>query len=329
MRKAILILLPIPTFVFSIFLGTYHLSFIEIAHLFLNLLLSFEISNDSSSVVLFNIRLPRILLALLVGSALSISGATLQGIFRNPLVSPYILGLSWGAGFGAALSLVFFPFLPTQLLAFVFGIFAVVLAYGLARTQSGTPIISLILAGVVVSALFSALISAVQYLADPHKLTGVVYWMMGGFYLANWNDLAISFPLILTSCILLTLMGWRINVISMGDEEAKSLGINVEIEKGVLIGLATLSASAAVAVSGVIGWVGLIVPHIVRMIVGSDHRILIPSSAAFGATFMLLADDIARTAVTYEIPVGIITTLTGAPFFAYLLKKKVKVAWAS
>lgn len=323
-------LLLVIVFFFSLFLGTYDFQPLLLAKFLCNKIIPGAFPGnwpDSYETVILNIRLPRVLLAMLVGAALSTAGASFQGLFKNPLVEPYTLGLSTGAGFGAALALAFLPGkLSVSLVAFTFGLLAAFLAYSLARQKGETPVVSLVLAGVIVSALFSALISLVQYIVDPLKVQGIVFWLMGGLNLATWKDIQTAGPFIMFSILLLILLGWRLNILSLGDAEAKSLGLDVEKNKGLIVVLATLAASCAVAVSGVIGWIGLMVPHIVRMLVGPDHTQLLPLSALAGAAFLLLADDMARTIFTYEIPVGVITTLLGAPFFAYLLKK-AKGGW--
>jgi len=318
----------IGTFFFSLFLGSYEFQPKELIKFLINRIVPGLFAGswpDTYETVILNIRLPRLILAMLVGAALSIAGTSFQGLFKNPLVEPYTLGLSTGAGFGAALALAFWPgYLSVSLLAFFFGLLAAVLAYGLAWQGGETHVVSLVLAGVIVSALFSALISLVQYLVDPLKLQGIVFWLMGGLSLASWKDIQSAGPLIIFSILMLSLLGWKLNVLSLGDTEARSLGLNVEKNRALIVVLATLAASSAVAVSGVIGWIGLMIPHIVRMLVGPDHSQLLPLSALGGAAFLLIADDLARTAFIYEIPVGVITTLLGAPFFAYLLKSKSK-----
>lgn len=321
----------IGTFFFSLFLGSYEFQHKELIKFLVNQVIPGLFSGpwpDIYETVIMDIRLPRLILAMLVGAALSVAGASFQGLFKNPLVEPYTLGLSTGAGFGAAIALAFWPgYLSVSLSAFVFGLLAAALTYGLAWQDGETHVISLVLAGVIVSALFSALISLVQYLVDPLKLQGIVFWLMGGLSLASWKDIQSAGPFIMFSILMISLLGWRLNVLSLGDTEAKSLGLDVEKNRVLIVILATLAASSAVAVSGVIGWIGLMIPHVVRMLVGPDHSQLLPLSALGGATFLLIADNLARTAFIYEIPVGVITTLLGAPFFAYLLKSKRKGGW--
>ena len=216
--------------------------------------------------IIWNIRLPRIVLAGLVGAALSGAGVTLQGVFRNPLVDPFILGLSAGAALRCALSVAFLPALPIQVSAFLFSIIASFVAYGLAKNQGEVSRLPLVLSGVVVSAFFTALVSILKFLVDPHKLASIVYWLMGSFSLADWNAVLPASLGIGVGSLLLLLTRWRLNALSMGDEEARALGINVERDRILLIAAASLAVGSAVSVSGIIGWVGLMVPHLVRMI---------------------------------------------------------------
>jgi iron complex transport system permease protein len=275
--------------------------------------------------ILFDVRLPRILLAFLVGGALSVSGSGLQAIFRNPLVSPYILGLSSGAAFGAALALAW-AFLPVQLSAFIFGLLAVALSYVAARKHKNISIVSLILSGVIVTGIFTALLTIIQFVSDPFKLQSIVHWTMGNLHNAGWDALQSAYIPILIGVIVLFLMRWRLNVLALGDEEARTSGIHPEREKIIVLIAATLASSAAVSVAGIIGLYGLIVPHMVRMMVGPDNRQTIPLNFLFGGTFLLVIDDFSRTMANFEIPIGVITMLIGAPIFLYLLKK-TNIGW--
>lgn len=327
----ILALSPIPVFFFSLFLGAYEIPPLTIIYmLFKKIISPFTRSPwpETYGAILFDIRIPRIILAMLVGVALSSSGAPLQAIFRNPLVDPYILGLSSGAAFGCAISIAFLPGVPIQLCAFIFGLLAAFITYGIAKTRREVPTLSLVLAGIIVSALFFALVSIIKFMVDPHKLSTMVYWLMGSLSLSDWKAIYTSAPWIFVGCAPLFLMRWRLNALSMGDEEAKSLGIDVGRERGMFIAASALAVASAVSVSGIIGWVGLMIPHMVRMLIGPDHKRLIPLSMTVGASFMLLADDLARIVTTFEIPVGIITTISGAPFFIYLLKRGGVKVWA-
>lgn len=329
----LLTLLPIPAFIFSLFIGIYSIDPLAVLGVLAGRIINpFGPSAwpEVYEVVIFNIRMPRILLALVGGIALSVSGASLQGLFRNPLVDTYILGVSAGAGLGAALGIAFLPGIPgsVQALSFAMGFIAFLTTYAVAKSKGETPVISLVLAGVIVTALFSALLSIIKFLTDAERLAGVVYWMMGSLAISGWVPLLQTAPLIIVGFLIVFMMRWRINVLSMGEEEAKALGISVERDRFVVLFASTLMVSAFVSVAGIIGWIGLVVPHIVRMMLGTpDNRLVVPASASLGAAFLMVADDLARSVASFELPVGVITTLVGAPFFLYLLKLRGGSAW--
>ncbi|MGB9628631.1 MAG: FecCD family ABC transporter permease [Thermodesulfobacteriota bacterium] len=327
--KALLILIS-PFFIgmIAIFIGAYGVTPIMVIKIFLNEYFHiFELGDIPEKAIILDIRFPRVILAGLVGIALSGSGVTLQGIFRNPLVDPFILGISAGAAFGCALSVGFFPNLPIQSMAFIFGIIAVSLAYTIAKTQGDISRLPLVLAGVIISAFFTSMVSIVKFLVDPHKLQSIVFWLMGSFSLSDWRLVKTVLIGIVFGILPIFLMRWRLNALSMGEEEARALGVNVKRERLIFIGASSLAVSIAVSVSGIIGWVGLMVPHLVRMVVGPDHKILLPLSMAGGAGFMIAADTIARSLTDFDIPVGIITAIIGAPFFVYLMKKGGRESW--
>ena len=281
-----------------------------------------------ASVVL-SIRWPRIIIALFVGAALSCSGAAYQGVFRNPLVSPDILGISAAAGFGAAVAIVFTdPYSPmVQISAFVCAIMGVVLAYMLARVKGSIPNVMLILAGVVVSAVFNAGISMMKYMADPEEqLPAITFWLMGSLTGIRWENLAYCVPIIAISLIVLLLFSWRLNLLTMGDDEAKSMGIKASRLKTIVIVCATAMTATAVSQAGTIGWIGLVIPHMARMISGPDHSKLVPMSAVMGGTFLLVIDDLTRVVSETALPLSIPIALIGAPFFAVLLKR-TKQGW--
>lgn len=273
--------------------------------------------------VVFTVRMPRILLALLAGAGLALSGATLQGVFRNPLVGPQVMGVSSGAAFGGTLAILL-SFSRYGLLAsaFAFGLSALVIVYALNGIVARRNILALVLAGVVVSGFFGALVSLVQYLADTEdKLPAMVFWLLGSFATANWEKFwLISEPVVIASLLLLGLR-WRINLLSLGDEDARALGVNVEPLRWLILILASGIIAAQVAVSGIIGWVGLVVPHMARMLVGPDHRVMMPASLLIGALYLLIIDTIARTASSSEMPLGILTALIGTPVFALVLRQ--------
>lgn len=323
------VILLSPLFVggIALFLGAYHVSSPLVAKIMLSKILFMDIGDIPEKSIILNIRLPRIILSALVGMALSASGVTLQGIFRNPLVDPFILGLSAGAAFGCAICVAFVPEVPIQIAAFAFSLIATFITYTIARSQGEVSRLPLVLSGVVVSAFFTALVSIVKFLVDPHKLVSIVYWLMGSFSLSDWHSVSVAAVGITLGCLPLFLMRWRLNAMSMGEEEARALGVSVERDRLIFITAAALAVGAAVSVSGIIGWVGLMVPHLVRMTVGPDHRRLMPLSMAAGAAFMIFADTLARNCTTFDIPVGIITAITGAPFFIYLMKKGARESW--
>ncbi|MBU1172451.1 MAG: iron ABC transporter permease [Proteobacteria bacterium] len=272
--------------------------------------------------IFFNIRMPRILGAILVGSALSVSGAAFQSMFINPLVSPGLLGVLAGASFGAAMAMVFFKsFFAVQVSAFVFGCMAVFLSMGLARLFKGDRLLMLILGGIVSGSFFTALLSMVKYLADPYdQLPAIVFWLMGGLSSVTNQTLGYVCVPILTSMGILMALTPYMNALSMGEEEARSLGVHVGLIRFILIACATLMSALTIIMAGIIGWVGLVVPHMARMIVGPDNRVLIPSAALIGGLYLLAMDDLSRLVFTVEIPLGILTALCGIPFFVLVLR---------
>jgi len=277
--------------------------------------------------VVFDVRLPRILLTFITGGALAVSGCSIQAIFRNPLTDPYILGLSSGAAFGAALAMAF-AFIPVQLSAFIFGLLAVGLSYFMARKNKSISIVSLILSGIIVSGIFTALLTVIQYVSDPFKLQSIVHWTMGNLHNANWSKLQSSIIPIAIGVSVLIIYRWRMNVLAMGDDEARTAGINPDKDKLIILVAATLASTSAVAVAGIIGLYGLIIPHMVRMMIGPDNRQSIPLNFLFGGTFLLIIDNFSRTISGFEIPIGVFTMLLGAPFFIYLMKK-TNIGWGN
>lgn len=316
---------PIICIFVSLLLGRYPL---DVATVFAVILNKLGVINDSTgemaTSIVWDIRLPRALLGVFVGASLAVSGAAFQGVFRNPLVSSSILGVSSGAGFGAALAiLIFNQTVMIYLFAFGFGILAVMLSYFIGRTYNTTPTVMLVLGGTIVSSVFSSLISLIKYMADPYdQLPKITFWLMGSLASASYKDIMIAGIPMLIGIIGLVLIRWRINILSMGDKEARALGVNLRLLKGILIISATLATAGAVCVSGVIGWVGLIIPHISRMLVGNDNRLLIPTSISIGACYLVMVDNLSRSLTGSEIPLGILTAIIGAPFFVYLLKRK-------
>lgn len=280
---------------------------------------------ETVETVILEIRLPRIAVALLVGGALAAAGATYQGIFRNPLVSPDILGVSSGAGFGAALAIFLsLPFVFVQGFAFGFGLVAVFAVYLIAQLVRGShdPLLVLVLAGVVVGALLSAALAMLKYLADPYdQLPAIEYWLLGSLAGARADDiLAVLLPMLL-GLVPLILLRWRINLLSLDEEEARALGINAGRLRVLVIAAATLITASAVSIAGIVGWVGLIIPHLARLLVGPNYIRLLPTSILIGAAYLLAVDTVARTAATIELPLGTLNAFLGAPFFLYLLAR--------
>lgn len=322
----IFILLPAVSFFVSLFLGRLFINPIDVLKILGSKLLFIPFEHtwaDTIETVVIRIRLPRAIMAMVVGSGLSISGAAFQGMFHNPLVSPYILGVSAGAGFGAALSIVMeTSIMMLQVFAFAGGIIAVAIAYYMSRIYRVTPILMLVLSGIVVSAFFQALISLLKYTADREdKLPAIVFWLMGSISHIHLEDLITVIPAIFIGAVGLLMIRWRINVLSMGEKEARAMGVNTELVKAMIILFTTVISSVVVAFCGIIGWVGLVIPHICRMIVGPDHRVLLPVTLAVGATYLIVIDNLARIISPLEVPLGILTAIIGAPFFAMLLRK--------
>jgi iron complex transport system permease protein len=308
----------------SLILGQLQLAPTEIVRVFAATVLPLEQTwEQTTEAVLFNVRLPRVLAGILVGAGLSVSGAAFQGLFRNPLVSPHILGVSAGAGFGAALAILFFgSIIAIQVCSFAFGLTAVLLTYGLSRVYRSTPVLMLVLSGIIVGALFSACTSLLKYIADPlNTMPSIVFWLLGSLNNASMKDLMIAGPIIITGSTILLLIRWRINLLAMGEEEARALGLNTGRIRAVVIVCATMISAASVSIGGIIGWIGLVIPHIGRLLVGPDNRHLLPVAVLIGSSYLVAVDTIARTAMESEIPIGILTALVGAPIFAYLLRK--------
>jgi iron complex transport system permease protein len=278
---------------------------------------------ESVEIIVVQIRLPRALMAMCVGAGLSIGGAAFQGMFRNPLVSPDVLGVSAASGFGAAIAILLSrSVLELQIIAFCFGLLGVAITYLLARVYQTTPVLMLVLSGVVVAAFFSALLSGAKFVADPEsKLPAITYWLMGSFNATTLRTVVTVVPALVAGTIGLLLVRWKLNLLSMGDEEARALGVRTERLKGAIVVCTTLITAAAVSTCGVIGWVGLVMPHVARTLVGPDHRRLLPAALSVGAIYLLAIDDIARSVAAVEIPIGILTAIVGAPYFAYLLRR--------
>ncbi len=269
------------------------------------------------------VRLPRILLAAICGAGLAVCGAALQGVFRNPLVAPQILGISPGAAFGGALAILLgWSGIAMLGLAFGMGLAALAIVGAVARIDGRTEIVTVVLSGLVVGALFGALISLLQYVADPNgSLPAIVYWLMGSFASATWERLGLAAPGIVLGTSVLIALRFRLNVLSLEETEARSLGLKPDRERWLIFALVALVVASEVAVAGIIGWIGLIIPHAARLLAGADHRRLLPASGLLGAAFLVMVDTLARTATSVEIPLGVLTAIIGAPAFAWLLRR--------
>ena len=276
----------------------------------------------TAQVVVLQVRLPRVAAALVVGAALSSAGATYQGLFRNPLVSPDILGVSAGAGLGAVLGIYLaLPVLAIQAMAFAGGLGAVAIVYTVgALVRRHDPVLTLVLAGVAVGAVLGSAISLLKVLADPYnQLPAITYWLLGSLSSVTLGDVFAILPAVGLGLLPLVLLRWRMNLMSLGEEEARALGVETRWLRPLLVAAATLVTAAAVSATGVIGWIGLIVPHLARGLVGPDFRRLLPASALLGAGYLVAVDLAARTIAPIEVPLGILTALAGAPFFLWLL----------
>jgi len=281
---------------------------------------------SSEDTVVWLVRMPRIIAAILVGGALSVAGGTYQGLFRNPMVSPDILGASAGASVGACFMMLMGQgSVMIQAGAFVMGIFAVALSYFLSKAvgRGSNMVLLLVLCGMTVNTLFQALVSIIKYLADTEsQLPAMTYWLMGSIAKVGYRDLLFFIITFVIGIVPILALRWKLNVLSFGEDEAKAMGVNVAAIRLVCIVCATLLTAAVVSVAGTIGWVGLMIPHLVRFLVGPNNKTLIPISLLTGALFMLVIDNFCRALLAYEIPLGVLTSLLGAPFFIFILYKR-------
>ncbi len=319
----LLVFLPIILFFASFLMGRYPVSPVDVVKTILSPIFPPLTVSSTINTIVWQIRLPRILAALLVGASLSMAGTALQGVFKNPLVSSDLLGVSNGAGFGAALAILFSGSgIIIQIFAFIFGIISVSITYLISKAYRAGGILILILSGVAISAFFNSLISAIKFVADPEdKLPEIVYWLMGSLASVRMDEIIMIIMPLFIGFIILYLLRWQMNILAMGDEEAQSLGLNPSRVRLIIIAACTLLTSAAVSISGIIGWIGMIIPHMARMVVGPDNKILIPASLSLGASFLLLIDNISRVVISIEIPIGILTAIIGVPIFLYLLRR--------
>jgi iron complex transport system permease protein len=319
--------------IYSITLGRYDVSMWKVwLILWDNIVPSHApIWTDVEANVVEAIRLPRILAAMLIGASLAISGAALQGLFRNPLVDPGIIGVTSGAGFGGTLAILLVGGGYAVLgAAFAFGIGSILLVKFLASIKGRVSTLTLVLSGVIISAFFESAISIIKLLADPHqKLPAITYWLMGSIAATDYSALGLLTVALVPASIVIYLLRYQINILSLGEDKARALGSPVETVQWTILAAVSVISAGVVATSGIVGWVGLVIPHMARALVGPDHGRLLPVSALIGAIYLLLVDDIARTATVSEIPLGIITTLIGVPVFAFIMRRvQSRSGWA-
>lgn len=325
---AVLIVLPVVFLVGSLALGAYTISPFEVFEIIVSRLTgNTEGIDQMAAGIVWQTRLPRALAAALVGAGLAATGALFQGLFRNPLAAPDTLGVSNGAGFGAGLAIILgASAVGTQLGAIAFGLAAVGLAFAVvSRGRANT--VTLILSGMLIGSLFSSLVALLKFVADPtEKLPQIVYWLMGSLSNITYESILMILPLYIVAMAVLFLYRWRVNVLSLGDKEAKSFGLNVARDRGILIVACSVVTALVVSISGIIGWVGIVVPHLARMLVGPDFRRLLPASISLGICYLIAIDDLCRTVTAFEIPIGVITGIIGVPMFLYFIYRR-KVSW--
>ncbi len=328
----VLVIVLVVVAVAALAVGRYYVPPAEVARLLLGEVFPLEQTwYPQERSVVFDIRLPRVLLSMIIGAGLAVTGAVMQAVFRNPLASAQVLGVSAGASFGGVLMLlVGIGGLYLVGGAFLGGVLALVLVLLIARATPGSPLLMIILGGTVVGAMFQAMVSFVTYIADPYQeLPSIVFWLLGSLATASYHKVLVALVPIAIGVSVAIALRWRLNILAMGDEDAASLGLKPARMRAVLLACVALITAGAVAVAGVISWVGLMVPHLVRMMVGTDNRIVVPASALLGASYLTLIDTLSRTLSSAEIPIGILTALIGAPFFVLLLVRNRRQLWGA
>ncbi|MBN2879651.1 MAG: iron ABC transporter permease [Clostridia bacterium] len=322
----VLFILTVFSFLAAFLFGSSRVSFKELILIFNNT------APKSTHIIFFNIRLPRALLSYIAGGALAISGACLQGIFRNPMADSYVLGVSSGAALGATIAIAFgvdiafLGFSSVTILAFIFASFVIIAVYRISKINGTMSTFTLLLSGIAISSLCSAFMYAIM-VASRDKMENIIMWSMGSFTTATWDKLYVGAPVMIIASALCLIYARDLNIMLQGDEAARHLGVNPNSTRRNLIILTTIASSAAIAISGIIGFVGLIIPHVVRLIIGPDHRKLLVASFFSGSVFLLISDTISRVLIyKHEIPVGVITAFIGVPFFLYLLRNGRKTA---
>lgn len=320
----VLIILFIAVSFIGVSVGRYSMNPLDVIRSIADRISGAEPHDASMDVIVFNIRVPRVLAAMLIGAALSISGAVYQSVFKNPLVSPDILGVSNGACVGAALAILMGTgIFIQQTLAFAGGLLAVLLAITIPKIMKNSSNLMLVLSGTIVSAFMCSILGIIKFVADEDtELPAIIYWQMGSLSGIKMRDVASIFPIIFICGLLMVLLSWRLNILSLGENESVSLGVNIRLLRGLCIAGASMMTAASVCLSGTISWLGLIIPHLGRLLTGSDNTKLIPVTILLGAVFMLVIDTVARTLTSLEIPLSILTGLIGAPVYAWLLYKQ-------
>lgn len=318
----LLLVLPIVTAIIALGVGRLNISPLDVIRSIGGRLSGAAALSQQNEIVLWNIRLPRILLSALVGAGLSVSGCAFQSLFSNPLATPDTVGVASGTCFGAVLAILMgFGIIGTQFVALAFGIIAVALTY-IAGKGKGNNLNSIVLAGIMIGSLFTALISLVKFTADTEsQLPAITFWLMGSFASAGYKSLSLGAPMIITGIFVLFLLRWRMNILLLSEDEAKATGTNIKALRAVTVICATAITASCVSMCGQVGWVGLLVPHMCRMKFGNNHLSLLPASISFGAVFMIIVDTAARTMTAAEIPVSVLTAIIGAPFFIILMRK--------
>lgn len=305
-------------------LGRYSMNPMDVFRVIGEVLRSSPFTDPPMYTVLFVIRIPRVMASILIGAALSLSGAVYQGVFKNPLVSPDLLGVSSGATVGAAIAILLgYSMMMIQIYAFLIGLLAVGISASIPRLLRNDSNMALVLSGIITSGFMSSICGVLKFIADPEtQLAGIVFWQMGSVATVNRPQILGIAPLLIGGGIILLALSWRINILSFGEQEAKTLGMNIKFFRAITIACASLLTASAVSISGTIGWIGLVIPHLGRLIVGSDNSKLIPTTILLGGLFLLTIDTFSRTLTSIEIPLSILTGFFGAPFYAWLLWKQ-------
>lgn len=322
--KILFIVLPIVAAFISLCMGRYFITPSDTFKILVSKIISVSRTwPEMDNSIILNMRLPRIIITVIAGAGLAAAGAAMQGIFSNPLASPDILGVSSGASFGAAITLLITSNMVfVQLTAMLFGIIAFLLVYLISSVKKSNEVLMVVLSGIIVSSFFEALVSLVKYVADPEtKLPAITFWLMGSFDNIGYRGIIMSIPGIIAGIIIIAALRWRINSLSLSDDEADTLGIKPRYIRIILIVASTMITSSIVAACGKVAWVGLVIPHIARMIVGNDNKRVVPACISIGACYLLVIDDLARCVTASEIPISILTALVGVPVFALLLRK--------